>query len=660
MPGVVVGIDTGGTYTDGVLLDHDTREVLASIKTLTTHQDLRQCILSALDAILPEDREAVQLVSISTTLATNAIAEGKGRPVALFLLGYDPELVQRFNLSANFATSHYEYVRGGHRLNGEENAPLDLERLRKLVQSYQAKVEAFAVSGYFSPFNAEHELRAGELIEDLVQHPIVLGHQLSTRLNSIQRAATATLNATLLSILQDFIRSMQHALDERGVRAPLMIMRGDGALMNAAAASRKPVETVHSGPAASAIGARFLAGIDRALVIDIGGTTTDLAIVDGGKVRVSESGTSVGPYNTSIRAAEVRSIGLGGDSLLEIDVEGRLSIGPARVVPLAYLADRDPFVAQSVRSLSQAGGKRPSTDFLQYWFLNRDPAGGLDDPRAMKVIEMLRKHPLPLPTILERLELLHPIQLGGERLIKEEIIGRAGLTPTDLLHVSGEYAPWDAQAARSAAGFFARLLNSSIDDLDRRVKLGVRDRIVEETVAFLSGHTIERGLEYVGPRSLGAWLFDENLNPADPYLGSSIYLKIPIIGIGAPAGIYLPAVAEVLKTELVLPPNFSVANAIGAVAGSVTATEEAWILPAMHGMHLVGYTVRLGQDQQRFPRLESAMDYARSQLGEAATEAARRAGAGEIELDFEVVEEGAENYRLRARAAGNPKLGSER
>ncbi|MEJ2013653.1 MAG: hydantoinase/oxoprolinase family protein, partial [Anaerolineales bacterium] len=575
---------------------------------------------------------------------------------ALFLLGYDPELVRRFNLSANFATAHYEYIRGGHRLNGEENAPLDLDRLRELVKAYEDRVEAFAISGYFSPFNAEHELRAGELIESLVQHPIVLGHQLSTRLNSIQRAATATLNATLLSILQGFIRSMQESLTERGVRAPLMIMRGDGALMNAEAASRKPVETVHSGPAASAIGARFLAGIDQALVIDIGGTTTDLAIVDGGRVRVSEAGTSVGPYNTSIRAAEVRSIGLGGDSLLEIDVEGRLSIGPARVVPLAYLASRDPFVAQSVRSLAQAGGKRPSTDFLQYWFLNREPVGRLDDSRAVKVIEMLRQHPLPLPTILERLELLHPLQLGGARLIKEEIIGRAALTPTDLLHVSGEYAPWDAGAARSAAGFFARLMNISVEELDARVKLGIRDRIVEEIVSYLSGHAAERGIEYVGPRSHGAWLFDENLKPAHPYLGSSIFLKIPIIGIGAPAGIYLPAVAQALKAKLLLPPNFGVANAIGAVAGSVTATEEAWILPALHGMHLVGYTVRLGEEQRRFPRLESAMEYARRMLGREAAEAARQAGAGEVELDFELVEEGAENYRLRARAAGNPRL----
>jgi len=657
MPGVVLGIDTGGTYTDGVLLDGDTRRVLATTKTLTTHQDLRRCILAALDAILPEERESVQLVSISTTLATNAIAEGKGRPVALFLLGYDPELVQRFNLGANFATSHYEFIQGGHRLNGEENAPLDTGRLRELVQSYSERVEAFAVSGYFSPFNAEHEVQAGELIESLADQPIVLGHQLSSKLNSVQRAATAALNASLLSILQHFIQSMQASLAERGVHAPLMIMRGDGALMNAEAASRKPVETVHSGPAASAIGARFLAGVDRALVVDIGGTTTDLAIIDGGRVRVSEAGTTVGRYNTSIRAAEVRSIGLGGDSLLEIDVEERLSIGPARVVPISYLASQQPAVAQSVRSLAHAGSKRPSTDYLQYWFLNREPNGSPDDPRVRKLLDMLREGPLPLPTILERLELLHPIQLGGARLIREEIIGRAALTPTDLLHVSGEFTPWDVGAACSAAEFFARLLKITPDELGERVKLGVRDRVLEEIVAFLSGHSTERGVDFVGSRSLGAWLFEESLNPVDPFLGASIFLKIPIIGIGAPAGIYLPAVADALKTELLLPENYNVANAIGAVAGSVMATEEAWILPALRGLHLVGYYVRIGEERRRFARLEQAQEFAHAALEQLATEQAQHAGAGEVELDFETLAEGADSYRIRARAAGTPRLG---
>jgi len=129
MTDLVLGIDTGGTYTDGVLLDYHNRQVRATTKTLTTHDDLTRCILSALDALLPDDPSLVKLVSISTTLATNAIAEGKGRPVALFLLGYDPDLVQRFKFEGNFATSRFYYFQGGHRLNGQEQAPLDIEAL---------------------------------------------------------------------------------------------------------------------------------------------------------------------------------------------------------------------------------------------------------------------------------------------------------------------------------------------------------------------------------------------------------------------------------------------------------------------------------------------------------------------------------------------------
>lgn len=193
MTDLVLGIDTCGTYTDGVLLDFQTREVLMATKTITTHHDLKRCILRALDAILPDDPGSVRLVSISTTLATNAIVEGKGRPVALFILGYDPELIQRCSLASNFGTTHFEYLQGGHTFTGEEIAPLDLEMLEEFVKRYESEVEAYAISGYFSPFNPEHELPSEGTISDLVEAPVVLGHQLSSRLNSVQRAATASL-----------------------------------------------------------------------------------------------------------------------------------------------------------------------------------------------------------------------------------------------------------------------------------------------------------------------------------------------------------------------------------------------------------------------------------------------------------------------------------
>ncbi len=657
MTDLVLGIDTGGTYTDGVLLDFQSREVLRSTKTITTHHDLQECILKALDAILPEDPGAIKLVSISTTLATNAIAEGKGRPVALLLLGYDPELIQRFSLASNFATGRFDYLKGGHTLTGEEARPLDVEAIKRIVKDYEQEVEAFAVSGYFSPFNPEHELRAEAAIAELVGAPVVLGHQLSTKLNSVQRAATASLNAALLSILQNFIQSMYTALHARKIDAPLMIMRGDGALMNGQIASQRPVETVHSGPAASAIGARFLAQQNNALVIDIGGTTTDLAIIDNGRVNIYEKGTSVGEYSTAIRAAQVRSIGLGGDSLLDISVEDRLLIGPGRVVPLAYLSQRDEHVARSVRTLAFGATKRPSADYLHYWFLNREPTKPLDNPRAQRLIELLREHPLPLPTILERLEVIHPIQVGGAALIREEIIGRAALTPTDLLHVTGEYAPWDREAAEIAARFFARLKQVSVDELDTLVKRLISERIMEEIITFISEQSIDRTGYISKPHALGEWLVEESLYARNPYLGCSIHLKIPIIGIGAPAAIYLPAVAELMRTDLILPEHYNVANAVGAVSGSVMSTHEAWVLPVMRGMNITGFYVQSGKERKRFARIEPAIEYAERKLEAVARQEALRAGARDLLVEIEHLDEGAESYRIRATAIGNPTLG---
>ena len=157
MPEYILGIDTGGTYTDGVLIQRGTREIIHSTKTLTTKPDLAKGILAALDDLLPEDPSQIKLVVISTTLATNAIAEGKGRPVGLFLLGYDPELIQGFSLDSRFAASSYHYFQGGHDLYANEQAPLDIEGIRATAQLIRDDVEAIAVSGYFSPYNASHE-----------------------------------------------------------------------------------------------------------------------------------------------------------------------------------------------------------------------------------------------------------------------------------------------------------------------------------------------------------------------------------------------------------------------------------------------------------------------------------------------------------------------
>jgi N-methylhydantoinase A/oxoprolinase/acetone carboxylase beta subunit len=654
---LVLGIDTGGTYTDAVLLDHAARRVLAATKALTTRHDLAVGILNALDALPVFDPAAVRLVSISTTLATNAIAEGKAQRVALFLIGYDAELVAAFNFGGRFATSRYYYFAGGHDLFGQERAPLDVDALRRRAQALQGEVDAIAVSAYFSPLNPKHEEQAAAALAEVCDLPVVLGHHLSTKLNSVERATTATLNASLVSVLRRFVAAIRASMNARGIAAPLMVVRGDGTLMSAEAVDRLAIETIHSGPAASAIGGRFLAGRDPALVIDIGGTTTDIATVEAGQVTIDEAGATVAGYRTAVRAGNIRSFGLGGDSWLAYDKEGLLRIGPARVVPLAYLAARHERVHDELASLGRRAPSEAVIDALEYWYLSRDEGGEAGDPRVARLLDLLRERPRALPEVIKTLGLIHPLQLAGHHLIEREVVGRAGLTPTDLLHVRGDYAPWDVEAARAAAQTFAGLRSRTVEELTEQVLASMAEAIVAETLQYLSGRRLAPR-DYVSARTdMGRWLFDNSLGlNRHRYLESTLRLNVPIIGIGAPAGIFLPRVAELLHTELALPEHYAVANAVGAVAGSVVAAREAIVYARLREWTPVGYVVQVGETRETFRRLEPALEFARAEAQRQSEAEAARLGAVAPATRVEAIPNGVDSYRVRAWTVGNPRL----
>jgi N-methylhydantoinase A/oxoprolinase/acetone carboxylase beta subunit len=666
---LVLGIDTGGTYTDGVLLEYESRRVLASFKSLTTKHDLTIGIEAVIRGIRLEAPSAIKMVSISTTLATNAIAESKGKQVALLFLGYDPELIATFKMEGHFATPYYYYFAGGHDLYGQEQAPLDLAAILAKVDEIKDRVDAIAISGYFSPLNPAHENQAYEAIAARCDLPIVLGHQLSTKLGSVERATTAALNASLLAVLQDFVSAVRQALKRRQIDAPLMVVRGDGTLMSDEFAARTPVETIHSGPAASAIGGRFLSGLDEALVVDVGGTTTDIALVQGGQVAISEAGATVNGYKTAVKAANLHTIALGGDSHITLTRTEHLLLGPERVVPLAYLADRYPGVRRDLRSLSSLLSTELTPQWLEYWFLLREPDQGkrrLETANQRALVEFLRQAgPQPVPRILKQLDLFHVLQIGVEALVRREIIGKAGLTPTDLLHVEGRYTPWDVEAASMALAGFSRLWfqNRQVgqispqEELRRQVWTRMTEAIVRAIVTFLSGKSLQPP-SLPGSGDMGWWFFNNSLYETHPLLATQIRLRLPIIGIGAPAGILLKDVAEALHTELVLPEHYHVANAVGAVAGSVVAQEEILVYPRLssEGLEVIGYYVQNSDGRQEFQKAAEALAHARAVSRDGALKAALRSGADDPEVIIEERSDGMDTYRILAKAVGSPRL----
>jgi N-methylhydantoinase A/oxoprolinase/acetone carboxylase beta subunit len=652
----MIGIDTGGTYTDGVLLEYPSRRVLASSKSLTTRDDLTQGITAALEGLNLEDPSKIKLVCISSTLATNSIAEGKGRRVGLILIGYDKELIVSYNLESKFPTPFFEYFRGGHTVQGEEKEPLDHESIRAWIKGNESHVDALAISSYFSPLNTTHEEQAFKAVREISSLPGVLGHQLSTKIDSIKRATTACLNASLVAIMQEFIQAVRESLKVHGIEAPLMIVKGDGSLMPYPVAVQKPVETILSGPAASAIGGRFLSEYPDALIIDIGGTTTDIAVIENSQISIAEEGARVGEIETAVKAARIRTIGLGGDSRISFSPDGRVTVGPVRVVPLSYLAAKFERAEMEILRLKQ----KPLFDWrqtdLEYWFLHKNTTGEkttLTVTSHRDLVELLSQGPLTLTRILEEMDFYHPLQLNAESLIRQGLIEQSTLTPTDLLHVNGQFMAWSTEAAKAALEVACTIFEKRKETFIGEVLDLMTATIVEEVVVFL-GHRKNRTLPEKMDGKWGKWFLEHALIGKSPYLDVTIASRIPIIGIGAPAGVFLKKVAEVLHTPLFLPPYAHVANAVGAVAGSVMVVKEALIY--RHETEKVqSFFVQTEGERSEFEDSESAVTYAKEAVENKAREAALESGAIDPQVIVDVSREGGAS-RVVAKALGNPRL----
>ncbi|MGI6113136.1 MAG: hydantoinase/oxoprolinase family protein, partial [Mahellales bacterium] len=316
-----LGIDTGGTYTDAVIYDFDKEEVLDGNKALTTKEDLNIGINEVLSKFSDDMLAKVQLVSLSTTLATNACVENKGGRGLLILMGYDHDILREYGHKYGLPLGNGDIVlvSGSHSQTGEVVQQPDWDRLREIVEEYKDKIDAFGIAEYWGIRNPEFEKQAKKLIMDTTGLPVVCAHELSGEINSLRRAASTLLNARLIPLTDGLMKAVKKSLQQRSIKAPLMIVRGDGSLMSEGFAKEKPVETLLSGPAASVVGGMKLSGTNECIILDMGGTTSDLAIVRDGRVTLAEEGVDIGEWRTATQAIEVKTMGLGGDSLISFD-----------------------------------------------------------------------------------------------------------------------------------------------------------------------------------------------------------------------------------------------------------------------------------------------------------------------------------------------------
>jgi len=667
---VLLGIDTGGTYTDAVLLDEN-KGVLNKAKALTTHHDLAIGIREAIEKVITSSSPSVQLVSLSTTLATNAIVEGQGSPAGLILIGYEKDMLDQVALDKLIDPQAVVFLRGGHTVNGEELTQVDLEGAEQAIRKLTPRVEAFAISSFFSVRNPSHELRVRQLVRQLTDKPVTCGHELTSHLHAPRRALTTVLNARLIPLLADLIHSVQKVLDQKGINAPLMVVKGDGSLMDASMALERPVETICSGPAASLIGVQYLCQQQNAIVVDMGGTTTDIAILQGNQPLLSKDGARVGNWQTMVEAIDMRTTGLGGDSEIHLDEKSSLFIGPQRVIPLSLLGIQFPSIINPLKSklrrkFNNNRSAQPGDDCRFYFrhkqadlyrntfsSLQQEIWNWLDDqPKITSELMAVLKYPT-----LYRPEL--------DDMVTNGVIATSAFTPTDALHVLGIYQNGSVEAAQLGGQIWADMLGISVEEFCRMVVRQVENQMGR---SILAAALVNEGLPAPDGRGdLGKLLIDSALGiKTNPSFKVEFTLNRPLAAIGAPVSAYLPEVARRLNTPLYLPQHAEVGNAIGAVVGSVIQTVSATIRAIQGG---VAFRVFLPDGIHDFPDLEEAVAFAQENVQKVVEERARLAGAYSVQIKIDrrdhVVQAGSGGLErvfietvIMATGMGRPRLGN--
>lgn len=663
---LLLGVDTGGTYTDAVLI-RDDEIVIASAKSLTTRHDLAIGVGGAVRAVLAEagvTPDDVSMASLSTTLATNALVEGQGGRVALIYIGFKERDLAAHGLSEALKGDPYVILTGGHNHAGTETVRLDEDALVAFLETHKSEVSGFAVASQFATRNPAHEIRAAALVTEITGRPVSSSHQLSAKLNGPKRAMTAVLNARLIGMIDRLIGRAEDTLKDIGITAPLMVVRGDGALISSAQARERPIETILSGPAASIVGARWMTGADYALVSDIGGTTTDVALLKGGRPAIDPAGARVGAYRTMVEAVAMRTTGLGGDSQVHFVSEGLsggVTLGPKRLIPVSLIAMDAPDVVHAALD-AQLRSVTPGDHDGQ--FVRAVPGQTHEGigPRETALLVRIGDDVHPLGDILRA-----RIELGAlKRLVERGLVQVAGVTPSDASHVLGRVLHWDAGAARKALMLFGRrrtgagnMLSTSAEAVAEMIV----DRLTHQTaLALLETAFAEEDPGFGLPPEVLAnhVLMQRGMTGHVGLVKLETGLNVTVIGLGASASSYYPAVGQLVGAKMILPEHAGVANAIGAVVGRVTMRQSGTVTSPSEGK----YRVHLVDGPQDFGDQDSAMNLLEAVLREKAEDDARIAGAADIQTSVkrDIRKAGVESREvfieamITVEAAGRPRV----
>lgn len=649
-----IGIDTGGTCTDAVAYDLEERKILASAKSLTTKDHLAEGIMASLGKLPKELVQQAKSISLSTTLATNACVEGKGGRARLFIYGADKDYIMRIGAKSGEYTKEDLYcIDTETEFNGTINRMPDWDEIKKLIDECSDCDAIATVEIYSKQTGAQLEKKTKQMVMQQLNVPAICGYELFKDLNFIRRGGSALLNARLVPLIDEFLKAVDQSLEGNRIDREPAIVRSDGTLMSREFARYRPVETLLCGPVASVMGAKELADAEDAIVVDMGGTTTDVAFVKGGIPIRAEDGVQIGNWRTFVKGLYVETFGLGGDSAVRYTSKG-MYLDERRVIPTCIIASEYPFIAEELKKLDDS--KMYNTRWLhEYYILQNEITGkkGYTEEEH-KVCDILKDGPKSTGTLAKAMDMeVYYLDLCTNKLEKEGIIMRSGLTPTDIMHIKGDYNAYNREASYYAASFVGRYLGLTPEQLGDKVYDAVKKKmychlgeiLLKRQFSEFRRNGVSEQVEYLLEQS-----WEQSKIGEDKHFDIALHLEAPaaFVGIGGPIHIFLDDVAQAFGSKAVIPDHAEVANAVGAVISNISFEIEVTIHPFYNGAGRMYYMVYSHGDSKKFgtEELEEACQYAEERLDACIREEAKQRGIQgkpEVTKDrFELYYEGTE------------------
>ena len=662
-----IGIDTGGTCTDAVIYRFEDKKILAYGKSPTTKNDLSVGIGNALDVLPRELVSQAEVIALSTTLATNACVENKGGRAKLIFFGINPENVSR--TGSEYGLEHMDqliFIESKTKPNGEIIQYPDWEEFEKNVSTWLNDCDAVGVVELFAQkTGAQLEKKAKEIIQKELGIPVVCGYSLFAENNIIKRGASALLNARLIFVIEEFLKAVKKALDERKIDIPFVIVRSDGSLMNGEFTATRPVETLLCGPVASVMGAAELTNEENCIVVDIGGTTTDIAFVKNGVPQRVKNGVRIGKWDTFVKGLFVDTFGLGGDSGVIVDRDEQVKLETEKVMPLCMVAAEYPALLKTLKREYDSGSRFYTQQKNIYVKIKNIEKDSGYTQKECTIAELLSE-----PHSLEELKNLYGetvMDYHLKRLIQEGIIIRCGVTPTDVMHVRGDFIKYDVNASRYGIGILARVARVTPEEMEELIFDEFKKKLYSNIVRIL----IEDAYPKVREKGIGEQMeiliedaykrskTGENQN----FLGFHFSTPATLVGVGAPTKVFIEDVGKLLGAKVVTSEYSSVANALGAIVGNVSVNAKIEVL---YQQDSDTYMVYGCGKKEVFEKIEDAKFAAEQWARETAICEAVERGADRDTL--EITKEESENiletafgnifmgYVVRVKAAGNLKL----